>query len=76
MKQVSGSLKLELAQDFLDILITYFFNKIDEEQRCQYLQDLSLFIAKDKKFQIALIDYVNNNMFTKHQKWKVYSLLK
>ena len=68
MKQVSGSLKLELAQDF--------FNKIDEEQRCQYLQDLSLFIAKDKKFQIALIDYVNNNMFTKHQKWKVYSLLK
>ncbi len=37
MKQVSGSLKLELAQDFLDILITYFFNKIDEEQRCQYL---------------------------------------
>lgn len=35
-----------------------------------------MFIAKDKKLQIALIDYVNNNMFTKHQKWKVYSLLK
>lgn len=53
-------------KNFLDMLINCLSDEIDEEQRFQYLWDLSLLIAENKKLQSILTDYVSSGVFTRY----------